>query len=89
MFWIITTILLALLSGTLGWTAWNNLRKNERLEDYLVEAFERAQLLLDHIQAIDRLGAFEADDEVGQTFEMIKGSIEEYADFLGVEVELE
>lgn len=77
-------VILSVLTILFGYTTYNLLRKNERLEDDLNEAdefvlsiFSNLEKAYERLQSVDRLGSFEADDESGFIFEKIKDILEE------------
>ena len=77
-------VILSGLTLMLGYTTYNLLRKNERLEDDLNEAdefvlsiFSNLEKAYERMQSVDRLGSFEADDESGFIFEKIRDILEE------------
>ena len=96
---VITIIILGILCCTLGYSTYNLLRKNERLEDTFenidselmdsIEFITKMELDLkrafEAIKKADSKGGFEADDEVGQTFKTIKDIISELEDKYGNE----
>ena len=96
---VVTIIILGILCCILGYSTYNLLRKNERLEDTF-ESIDNE--LMDYIDFVTKLeldlkrafeaikkadskGGFEADDEVGQTFKAIKDIISELEDKYGKE----
>lgn len=83
---IILGVFLVLLNLALIYTTMNLLRKNETAEDFIVNAFLATQTVLQSMRDLDTSGAFEADDETGVTFQALKDMVEDYADFMGVEV---
>ena len=77
-------VILSGLTLLFGYTTYNLLRKNERLEDDLNEAdefvlsiFSNLENAYERMQSVDRLGSFEADDESGFIFEKIRDILEE------------
>ena len=70
-------ILLSLVIITLGWTTFNLTRKVERLETWIENYAQRIQDTQDVLKEIDSKGSFEADDEIGVVFTLIKESIDE------------
>lgn len=77
-------VILSVLTILFGYTTYNLLRKNERLEDDLNDAdefvlsiFSNLEKAYERLQSVDRLGSFEADDESGFIFDKIKGILEE------------
>jgi uncharacterized protein YoxC len=70
---------LGLLIIVLGFTTWNLLIKNEKVEDLVNEQSELINTLTASVIKIDEVitqldssGAFENDDEIGTFFEQIK-----------------
>jgi len=67
------------------------------IEDYYIDVektnifmYDRIQKAYDNMKQIDRLGAFESEDEAGTTFQMLKQIIDELkGDFNGPEKEEE
>lgn len=94
---VITIIILGILSCILGYSTYNLLRKNERLEDTFetmdnelldyIDFVTKLELDLkrafDNMKKADSKGGFESDDEVGQTFEAIKNIISELEEKYG------
>ena len=81
---ILTVVILSVLTLVLGYTTYNLLRKNERLEDDLNESdkfiesiFDNLDSAYERLQTVDRLGSFEADDESGFIFDKIKTILED------------
>ena len=84
LFFIITTLLLIGVSTYLGYRVWylagavaDALDYIEQLETTNSFMFERIEKSYDIMKQIDRLGAFEKDDESGTTFALLKQVIEE------------
>lgn len=85
---MIVTILLILsllLNGVLVFSIRNLLIQNETLENVIVHAYEVSDRAYRDLLAMDTIGAFQADDEVGTIFESIRGIVADLTDFLGVE----
>ena len=94
---VITIIILGILCCTLGYSTYNLLRKNERIEDTFesmdnelmdyIEFVTKLELELkrafDSLKKADSKGGFESDDEVGQTFKTIKNIIAELEEKYG------
>ena len=86
---IIAIIILLLAVGVLGYLLYINFRKAEIAESYC-EAYVRFISALyfrfsetrDKMKEVDRLGAFQADDEVGGIFKELDGSIDDLYDFI-------
>jgi hypothetical protein len=81
---ILTIVILSVLTLVFGFTTFNLLRKNERLEDdiessdkYLGDAYSSMKDAYERMVKVDRLGSFEADDESGFIFDKIKTILED------------
>lgn len=82
-------VFLLILVGILGYLTYINYKRAEKAEDYC-EAYVRFISALyfrfydtrDRMKEIDRLGAFQADDEVGVIFRELDESIENLYDFI-------
>ena len=55
------------------------------LPDFLFKPLKT--IVRDNLQEIDHLGHFEADDEVGTTFKLIKETVDELQELQGEEVD--
>lgn len=84
LFFIITTILLLGISIYLGYRVWflagalaDAQEYIEQLESTNSFMFERIEKSYDVMKQIDRLGAFESEDEAGTTFDLLKQVINE------------
>jgi hypothetical protein len=84
LFFIITTILLLGVSIYLGYRVWflagtlgDAQEYIEQLESTNSFMFERIEKSYNVMKQIDRLGAFEAEDEAGTTFDLLKQVINE------------
>ena len=86
---IILVIFLTLVVLFLAFLLYINFRRAERAEDYC-EAYVRFvsalyfqfQATREHMRQVDRLGAFQADDEVGSIFTELDNSIENLYEFI-------
>lgn len=86
---IVAIVILSLLVALLSYLLYINFRRAEAAEEYC-EAYVRFISLLylkfvatrNHMKEVDRLGAFQADDEVGIIFKQLDGSIEELHTFI-------
>ena len=90
MIWIL--VLLIISTAVFGYTTFNLLRKNEVLEDVILEQEElisdTAQRIDDsmvRMKEIDRIGSFEADDETGIIFKNIYDIISDLENYYGTE----
>jgi hypothetical protein len=86
---IILVIFLTLVVLFLAYLLYINFRRAERAEDYceayvqfVSVLFFQFQATRDHMKEIDRLGAFQADDEVGSIFKELDNSIENLYEFI-------
>ena len=89
---LLTIIILSVVSLTLGYTTYNLLRKNEAVEDIIVEQevlisqiAERIDSSMARMKEIDQLGSFEADDETGFVFKNMYEIISELENYYGPE----
>ena len=86
---VIAIIVLSILVGILGYLLYVNFRRAEKAEDYC-EAyirvtsglFSRFRSTRDKMKEIDRLGAFQADDEVGSIFKQLDESVDDLYEFI-------
>jgi hypothetical protein len=86
---IILVIFLTLVVLFLAYLLYINFRRAERAEEYC-EAYVRFvsalyfqfQATREHMKHVDRLGAFQADDEVGSIFTELDNSIENLYEFI-------
>lgn len=86
---VIAIIVLSILVGILGYLLYVNFRRAEKAEDYC-EAYIRFTSALffrfrstrDKMKEIDRLGAFQADDEVGSIFKQLDESVDDLYEFI-------
>ena len=53
------------------------IRKIQTYENYIIELKERVNLTYDAMKEADIRGSFEADDEVGDTFKILKQLVDE------------
>jgi len=84
LFFIITTILLLGVSIYLGYRVWflagalgdaqEYIEQLESTNSFMFERIEKSYIVM---KQIDRLGAFEAEDEAGTTFDLLKQVINE------------
>lgn len=86
---IYVVVTLTILNCVLLYLVYANFRKAERIASYC-EAYVRFVSILylkfkgtrDRMKEVDRLGAFQADDEVGTIFKELDTSIEELYEFI-------
>lgn len=60
-----------------------------KLEDFLLQLRDRVDRSMQQIQNVDSTGHFEADDEIGWTFNQIKNIYQDINDFFDDEEESE
>ena len=91
---ILTIVILSVLTLVFGFTTFNLLRKNERLEDdiessdkYLGDVYSSMKDAYERMVKVDRLGSFEADDESGFIFEEIKSTLEQLNEEFNLDAE--
>jgi len=83
---LIVVLILSMMGNVaMGYATWNMLRKQELLERFVNNSFDRARTTLDHMRQLDQRQMFELDDEVGQIFRELVADIQQYAAFIGVE----
>ena len=70
--WIITTIILAIVTTSLSFALWNLLKKNETLEDFIAKQSDAIEASDKRLKEIDRKNIFYADDEIGWFFNEVK-----------------
>lgn len=86
---VVAVILLSAIVVVLGYLVYANYKKAERATEYC-EAYVRFISTLffqftetrDKIKEVDRLGAFQADDETGFIFKEIDQSIDDLYEFI-------
>ena len=70
--WIIATIILTIITTTLGFALFNLLRKNETLEDFISKQSDAVNECDRRLKEIDKRNIFYADDEIGWFFQELK-----------------
>tara|TARA_R100001509_G_scaffold161440_1_gene130692 strand:+ start:50 stop:304 length:255 start_codon:yes stop_codon:yes gene_type:complete len=70
--WIITTIILAIITTILGFALFNLLRKNESLEDFITKQSEAINQCDKRLKEIDDKNIFYSDDQIGWFFQEVK-----------------
>ena len=83
---MIVEIILGIVVIAEGYVIWNLIRKSELLEMWVERFTQDIQIVQDELKKIDSTGHFEADDEVGTIFKLIKNTIEELDNLKGEEV---
>ena len=80
-------ILFILLTLVESYVIFNLTKKTERLETWVEEYAQRVIDTQETLKQIDDKGNFEADDEVGTTFKVIKDTVDELQELEGDEVD--
>ena len=70
--WIITTIVLVILTTIMSIAIRNLLRKNELLEDFIAKQSEAINACDKRLKQIDDKGIFYADDQIGFFFKEVQ-----------------
>ena len=70
--WIITTIILTIITTILGFALFNLLKKNETLEDFISKQSDAVNECDRRLKEIDKRNIFYADDEIGWFFQELK-----------------
>tara|TARA_R110002012_G_scaffold197030_1_gene365558 strand:- start:415 stop:669 length:255 start_codon:yes stop_codon:yes gene_type:complete len=70
--WIISTIVLTIITTSLGFALFNLLKKNETLEDFISKQSEAVNACDQRLKQIDSKGIFYADDEIGWFFKEVQ-----------------
>jgi len=84
---MVLEIVLGLFVLIEGYIIWNLNKKTEMLETWVETFSEKITQVRDNLQEIDHQGHFEADDEVGTTFKLIKETVDELQELEGEEVD--
>ena len=83
-------MILEIILGTFvifeGYVIWNLFRKTELLEVWVERFTQDIQIVQNELKKIDSTGHFEADDEVGTIFKLIKNTVEELKTLKGEQV---
>ena len=90
---IILCIIFAGVAGYMGYRAYILAGLLADIEDYYIDVektnifmYDKIQKAYDNMKQLDRIGAFESEDEAGTTFHMLKQVIDELkGDFDGSE----
>lgn len=89
---LVFIVLLSVSTLVLGYTTYNLLRKNEALEDVILEQEElvsdiaqKVDSSMAQLKELDQLGSFEADDETGFVFKNMYEIISELEEYYGSE----
>jgi len=75
-------VTLSLIIVALSYACWNLLKKNEELEDAINEFYARTNATVRYMRFMDQRQMFESDDEVGEVFKLLVGSVEKLYGFV-------
>ena len=84
---MVLEIVLGLFVLIEGYVIWNLNKKTEMLETWVETFTVKITTVRDQLNDIDHQGHFEADDEVGTTFKLIKETVDELQVLQGEEVD--
>tara|TARA_B100000287_G_scaffold324577_1_gene308662 strand:+ start:205 stop:459 length:255 start_codon:yes stop_codon:yes gene_type:complete len=70
--WIISTIILIVITTILGFALFNLLKKNETLEDFISKQSDAIEACDLRLKQIDDKNIFYSDDEIGWFFKEVK-----------------
>jgi hypothetical protein len=79
---IILVVTLSLVVSVLSYSCWNLLKKNEELEDAINMFYARTNATVKYMRFMDERQMFESDDEVGEVFKLLVGSVENLYGFV-------
>ena len=80
MLWFAVALVSLALNGALLYGCWNLYEKHLVLESWYEEVAQDAEDGYRRLQMLDENGAFEADDEVGMLFEILKKTYTKFYD---------
>ena len=87
MLYIITTILFVILAIFFAIISFYALRRINDYENIILNINNTIESINRQLKLIDDKGHFEADDEVGTTFKLIKDTVDELQELEGEEVD--
>ena len=70
--WIIATIILTIITTSLGFALFNLLKKNESLEDFITKQSDAINACDQRLKQLDDKNIFYADDEIGFFFKEVQ-----------------
>jgi len=79
---IILVVILSLVVSVLSYSCWNLIKKNEELEDAINLFYARTNATVKYMRFMDERQMFERDDEVGEVFKLLVGSVENLYGFV-------
>ena len=78
----ILVVTLSLVVSVLLYSCWNLIKKNEELEDAINMFYARTNATVKYMRFMDERQMFESDDEVGEVFKLLVGSVENLYGFV-------
>ena len=79
---LILVVVLLSIVGVLSFGCWNLLKKNEELEDAINLFYARTNATVKYMRFLDERQMFEKDDEVGETFKLLVGTVDNLYGFV-------
>ena len=70
--WIISTIILTIITTSLGFALFNLLKKNESLEDFITKQSDAINACDQRLKQLDDKNIFYSDDQIGWFFQELK-----------------
>ena len=70
--WIIATIILTIITNSLGFALFNLLKKNESLEDFITKQSDAINACDQRLKQLDDKNIFYSDDQIGWFFQELK-----------------
>tara|TARA_R100001230_G_C5581197_1_gene100076 strand:- start:265 stop:519 length:255 start_codon:yes stop_codon:yes gene_type:complete len=70
--WIIATIILTIITTSLGFALFNLLKKNESLEDFITKQSDAINACDQRLKQLDDKNIFYSDDQIGWFFQELK-----------------
>jgi|TARA_R100001443_G_scaffold20103_1_gene32016 hypothetical protein len=70
--WIIATIILIIITTSLGFALFNLLKKNESLEDFITKQSDAINACDQRLKQLDDKNIFYSDDQIGWFFQELK-----------------
>ena len=70
--WIIVTIILTIITTSLGFALFNLLKKNESLEDFITKQSDAIKACDQRLKQLDDKNIFYSDDQIGWFFQELK-----------------
>ena len=79
--WIIATIILTIITTSLGFALFNLLKKNESLEEFITKQSDAINACDQRLKQLDDKNIFYSDDQIGWFFQELKKLQEELNEF--------